>query len=128
MIKLQFKLPQTLLSGFYPKDSITCPCFSAKWDQSIDGHLSDMEAYLWLHVYYIKYYIMAKIKKQTRFIRYCSEQDLDPFYACMDTVAELLVFTFNNTTNEYSAIHTARSALSSFLPSITGMTVGKHPF
>ena len=31
-------------SGFYPKDSITCPCFSAKRDQSIDGHLSDMEA------------------------------------------------------------------------------------
>ena len=45
MIKLQFKLPQTLISrGFYPKDSIACPCFSAKRDQSIDGHLSDMEA------------------------------------------------------------------------------------
>ena len=38
MIKLQFKLPQTLInkSGFYPKDSIACPCFSAKRDQSID--------------------------------------------------------------------------------------------
>ena len=45
MIKLQFKLPQTLISqGFYPKDSIACPCFSAKRDQSIYGHLSDMEA------------------------------------------------------------------------------------
>ena len=28
---------------FYPKDSISCPCFSTKRDQSIDGHLSDME-------------------------------------------------------------------------------------
>ena len=34
MIKLQFKLPQALInkSGFYPKDSISCPCFSAKRD------------------------------------------------------------------------------------------------
>ena len=39
----------------------------------------------------------------------------------------LYIFTFNNTTNEYSTINTARSALSIFLPSIAGMTVGKHP-
>ena len=64
----------------------------------------------------------------TRFIRYCPERDLDPFYASVNTVAEFLVFTFHNTTNEYSAINTARSALSSCLPSIAGMTVGKHPF
>ena len=45
MIKLQFKLPQILISrGFTPKDSIAFPCFSAKSDQSIDGYLSDMEA------------------------------------------------------------------------------------
>ena len=37
MIKLQFKLPQTLISQGFTR--IACPCFSAKRDQSIDGEV-----------------------------------------------------------------------------------------
>ena len=46
MIKLQLpQLPQTLISlGFTRRTVLHAPGFSAKRDQSIDGHLSDMEA------------------------------------------------------------------------------------
>lgn len=44
----------------------------------------------------------------------------------MNTVADYLVFLLRNTTNEYSAVNTARSALSSFLPSLGGVPVGQH--
>ena len=48
MIKLQFKTATNIKkSGFYPKDSIACPCFSAKRDQSIDGHPSHYEKRYW---------------------------------------------------------------------------------
>ena len=40
MIKLQFKLPKSLISrGFTQRTVFHAPCFSAKRDQSIDGHL-----------------------------------------------------------------------------------------
>ena len=45
MIKLQFKLPQTLISrGFTRRTVFHAPAFQKKRDQSIEGHLSDMEA------------------------------------------------------------------------------------
>ena len=45
MIKLQFKLPQTLISQSFTRRTVLhAPAFQQKLDQSIDGHSSDMEA------------------------------------------------------------------------------------
>ena len=52
---------------------------------------------------------------------------MDPFQADEITVASFLTNEFNNTSNSYSALNTARSALSSILPTKDGMTVGKQP-
>ena len=62
-----------------------------------------------------------------KFLRYCTERCLDPFQASVSTVVEFLVHMFHDTGVKYSAINTARSALSSFLPPIGGVTVGNHP-
>ena len=60
-------------------------------------------------------------------MRYCSERSVDPFQAPINIVVEFLVEMFHKTGIKYSAINTARSAISSLLPSIGGVTIGNHP-
>ena len=60
-------------------------------------------------------------------MRYCTERGMDPFQASISTVVEFLVQLFHDTGVKYSAINTARSALSSFLTPVGGVTVGNHP-
>ena len=52
---------------------------------------------------------------------------MDPFSASVNVIAEYLVHAFNTTANNYSALNTRRSAISALLPSIDGLTIGKHP-
>ena len=63
----------------------------------------------------------------TKFFGYCHSKQFDPFQADEITVASFITNEFNNTTNSYSALNTARSALSAILPTKDGMTVGKQP-
>ena len=45
----------------------------------------------------------------------------------MNTAAEFLVHTFDNSDVQYSAMGTKRSAISAFLPAVNGLPVGQQP-
>lgn len=62
-----------------------------------------------------------------RWIEYCRINHVDPFSASVKQGAEFLFFCFKSTDNGYSALNTARSALSSIILPTNGVTFGKHP-
>ncbi|XP_062582865.1 uncharacterized protein LOC134272071 [Saccostrea cucullata] len=62
----------------------------------------------------------------TRWFQYCSEKSIDPFCTTIETVIEFLAHLFRLGLG-YSAINTARGALSSVGLIFDGFTVGCHP-
>ena len=61
----------------------------------------------------------------SRWMSYCQDHCLDPFRAEFSDGIEFLTFLFNSSELRYSAINTARSALSSILPKRNGISFGK---
>ena len=62
-----------------------------------------------------------------RWVKYCEENHLDPFNADVSAGANFLTQYFHVTTVEYSALNTARSALSAVIKPVNGLTFGNHP-
>ena len=63
----------------------------------------------------------------SRWITFCSKKKIDPFRAEIAQGVEFLVWLFSSLSLGYSAVNTARSALSSLLPRRNGTTFGKDP-
>ena len=62
-----------------------------------------------------------------RWENYCKENSVDPFQASIEQGAEFLVQLFKSTGNGYSALNTARSALSAVILPKGGITFGNQP-
>ena len=58
---------------------------------------------------------------------YCKVKNIDPYEARFEDAAEFLAEDFSNSSKKYSAMNTARSALSAVLKPKDGFTFGKHP-
>ena len=63
----------------------------------------------------------------SRWFSYCKENYHDPFTASVFIGAEFLVKYYRTSKVEYSAMNTARSALSAIIKPVHGVTFGKHP-
>ena len=62
-----------------------------------------------------------------KWCKYCSEHGLDPVKAPINAGAEFLADIFHTTKLEYSAMNTARSALSAIIEPVNGISFGKQP-
>lgn len=62
-----------------------------------------------------------------RWKEHYSKHNIDPFGASISDGVEFLAHLFHNSTLEYSALNTARSALSTIIPEQNGLTFGKQP-
>lgn len=62
-----------------------------------------------------------------RWEEYCMKRNIDPFKASTSDGVEFLSHLFHNSKMEYSALNTARSALSTVIPEINGLTFGRQP-
>ena len=62
-----------------------------------------------------------------RWVNHCTSKGIDPFNASVVQGAEFLVEYFHSSTNEYSSLNTARSALSAVIAPVNGITFGKQP-
>ena len=58
---------------------------------------------------------------------YCKLNSIEPFNASIDQGVEFLSHLFHSTDIAYSAMNTARSALSIVIPIKDGVTFGKQP-
>lgn len=63
----------------------------------------------------------------TKWCDYCSKQGLNPLKAPVNAGAEFLADLFYSTKLEYSALNTARSALSAVLEPVDSLSFGKQP-
>lgn len=63
----------------------------------------------------------------TKWFEYCTSNKISPESASVKDGAEFLANLFFTTDCEYSAMNTARSALSTVFPTVNGMTFGKQP-
>lgn len=61
----------------------------------------------------------------SRWLDYCAKLEVDPLNASVEQAIEFLTFLVKSTDLRYSAINTARSALSSLLPRRNGISFGK---
>jgi len=62
-----------------------------------------------------------------RWLNYCGEKRIDPMNATVQVGAEFLAKLFKENTIGYSAINTARSALSAIITPINGIPLGRQP-
>ena len=61
-----------------------------------------------------------------KWLDFCDREQISTVHPSLAQVIEFLLTLFNNDLS-YSSLNTARSALSSILPSIDGIPVGQHP-
>ena len=62
-----------------------------------------------------------------RWVSYCNEHNIDPLGASVQEGAEFLAHLFVTSELGYSAMNSARSALSALLKPTDGVSFGKHP-
>lgn len=63
----------------------------------------------------------------SKWFQFCHQNNISPYNASFEDGAEFLADEFLNSSKGYSAMNTARSALSAILKPIDGFTFGKHP-
>ena len=61
-----------------------------------------------------------------KWLNFCNREQISSYCPSLGLVIKFLPLVFKNRLS-YSSINTARSALSSILPSVGGVPVGKHP-
>ena len=90
-------------------------------NQNISGKSIDIIMGSWLHSTQKQYASFIK-----RWLFYCSERQIDAFHAPLNEVLDFLTDLFESGLS-YSALNTARSALSAIGITINGFLVGSHP-